>query len=57
MVECKGPFTPYGKYGKDAFRPVPEIISSVCGSVASELTNRACSGRNGAIPTQIEAAV
>ena len=57
MVECKGPFTPYGKYGKDAFRPVPEIISSVCGSVASELTNRACSGGNGAIPTQIEAAV
>ena len=30
---------------------------SVSGSVASELTNPECSGRNGAIPTDIEAAV
>ena len=38
-------------------RPVPEVVSSVSGSVASQFTNPECSGRNGAIPTEIRAAV
>ena len=50
-------FTPYGKYGEEPFRPVPEVVSSVSGSVASELTNPECSGRTGAIPPEIGAAL
>ena len=42
---------------RNPFRPVPEVVSSVSGSVTSELTNPESSGRNGAIPTQLEAAV
>ncbi|KAK0133450.1 Myosin heavy chain, fast skeletal muscle [Merluccius polli] len=37
-LQSKGPFTPYGKYGYRPFRPVLEVVSSVNGSVASELT-------------------
>jgi hypothetical protein len=52
-----GPFTLYVKYRWEPFRPVPEVVSYVIGSVACELTNPECSGRNGAIPMEIEVAV